>query len=92
LYKVSGADKNIGTVVALAKYLLLGESCTGINWTEVAHFEYLFFAKRLFGNVTNEELKTGLTMIENYYLRDYRGLPMSCKKNKKDGSFPIGVL
>jgi hypothetical protein len=90
LYKLSGADKNIGTVLELSKYLLIGESCTSINWGQVACAEYAILAKKLFGDAANEDAKKELKMVRAYFMRDYTDITPGVKNYKKLGSFPIG--
>jgi hypothetical protein len=66
-YKLSGADKNIGTVLAIADYLL-GTSCARANVVTVSDSELLFYGDTLFGGL--EHARTGLRMIRAFYYRD----------------------
>ena len=104
-YKISGADKNIGAIVAIASYLL-GQSSSGRNVKLVAETELQFFQKHLFGG--SEVARTGLRMIPAFYHRDYKLLraiylegvtPAESKKitatlnaHEARGSFPTGSL
>jgi hypothetical protein len=89
LYKLSGADKNIGTVLELSKYLLIWESCTSIHWGDVACAEYVILAQKLFGDAANADAKKGLKMVRAFFLRDYTDIDSGVKNYKKLGSFPI---
>jgi hypothetical protein len=92
LYKLSGADKNIGTVIELSKYLLIGESCTSIHWGDVAFAEYAILAQKLFGDAAYGDAKKGLQMVRVFFLRDYTDIDSGVNNYKKLGSFPIGKL
>jgi hypothetical protein len=104
-YKISGADKNIGTVLAIADYLL-GISCARDNVKTVADKEVRFYGETLFGGL--KDARKGLRMIRAFYYRDYQLLhdiyeegqnPSDMKKIKSalnthedKGSFPTGYL
>ncbi len=66
-YKISGADKNIGTVLAIADYLL-GTSCARDNVKTVADNELRFYKDTLFGGL--KDARKGLRMIRAFYYRD----------------------
>ncbi len=103
--KLSGADKNIGTVLAVADYLL-GTSCARDNVQTVADIKLLFYGDALFGGL--QHARTGLRMIRPFYYRDYKLLhkiylegwnPMEVKRitttlnsHEERGSFPTGHL
>ncbi len=102
-YKLSGADKNIGTVLAIADYLL-GTSCGRANVGTVSDSELLFYGETLFDGL--QHTRTGLRMIRAFYYRDYQLLrdiyleghiPSEAKKitnalnsHEERGSFPTG--
>jgi hypothetical protein len=102
-YKISGADKNIGTVVAVAAYLL-GKSSTRTNVEMVAGSELQFFQNSVFGG--SELARTGLRMIPAFYHRDYnllreiymagltgaeaKRMTATLKAHEDRGSFPTG--
>jgi hypothetical protein len=104
-YKLSGADKNIGAVVAIAAYLL-GDSSSNDNVKTVAENQLNFYQCTLFGGADN--VRTGLRMIAAFYYRDYNLLreiyldgrnPAETQKITKTlqqhedrGSFPTGTL
>jgi hypothetical protein len=103
-YKISGADKTIGTVVAIAAYLL-GQSSTGENMKSIAETEFSFYQSTLFGG--SDTARTGLRMIPAFYYRDYKLLreiylegrtapeikkiSATLKAHEERGSYPTGT-
>ena len=103
LYKLSGADKNIGTVINIAQYLL-GQSCSDHDVDITAQKEFLFFQDNVFGG--QKHARIGLRMIPAFYHRDYalvrdiylegqegaakNKITAALNKHEQTGSFPTG--